>query len=76
MKIPTMIPKLVRCSLPYLLAMGMSSSKHMKTMIPATRAESSPRQPSNVERELLAIAAVHPMREAAVRKFLLPAQEN
>jgi wyosine [tRNA(Phe)-imidazoG37] synthetase (radical SAM superfamily) len=30
----------------------------------------------NVERDLLAIAAVHPMREAAIRKLLLQAQEN
>ena len=30
----------------------------------------------NVERELLAIAAVHPMREAAVRKFLQQAEES
>jgi wyosine [tRNA(Phe)-imidazoG37] synthetase (radical SAM superfamily) len=30
----------------------------------------------NVERDLLAIAAFHPMREAAVRKFLQQAQEN
>ena len=30
----------------------------------------------NVERDLLAIAAVHPMREAAVRKFLQQAQES
>ena len=28
------------------------------------------------ERELLAIAAVHPMREAAVRKFLQQAEES
>ena len=37
-KIPTIIPILVRCSLPYLLAMGISSSKQIKTMIPATSA--------------------------------------
>jgi wyosine [tRNA(Phe)-imidazoG37] synthetase (radical SAM superfamily) len=30
----------------------------------------------NVENDLLAIAAVHPMREAAVRKFLQQAQES
>jgi len=30
----------------------------------------------NVERELLAIAAVHPMREAAIKKFLQQAQES
>jgi hypothetical protein len=30
----------------------------------------------NVKRDLLAIAAVHPMREAAVKKFLQQAQEN
>ncbi len=30
----------------------------------------------NVERDLLAIAAVHPMREEAVRKFVQQAQES